>query len=222
LKADVIPSTWPDHMVLAYLAADNELSRGSDPDREQLALLVADVNAQDHIAAMLAAGDDENLADLVLMASGDKLSALDEAVSNIGDAGSDALERWGVKVGDIWRAGDQVMVCGDCHDPQLWRSALDVLGKTELAMAFTSPPYAEQRKESYGGVPEGEYVEWFDGVQAAVRQVLAQDGSFFININPHCSRGERVLYVLDLVLAMKRAWGWRFVDELIWQKPGLP
>lgn len=55
-----------------------------------------------------------------------------------------------------------------------------------------------------------------------MRARLAEDGSFFVNIKPHCEDGERVLYVMDLVLAMKRQWGWRFVDELCWISPGVP
>jgi len=87
---------------------------------------------------------------------------------------------------------------------------------------FTSPPYAEQRKEQYGGVPTDEYVEWWDAVQSNVRANLASDGSFFVNIKPHCEDGQRVLYVFDLVLAMVRRWGWRFVDELCWVHQGFP
>ena len=85
-----------------------------------------------------------------------------------------------------------------------------------------SPPYAEQRKEQYGGVPTAEYVAWWEAVQANVKANLAQDGSFFVNIKPHCEDGERVLYVFDLVLAMRRRWGWRFVDELCWLRSGVP
>ena len=53
---------------------------------------------------------------------------------------------------------------------------------------------------------------------------LTEDGSFFVNIKPHCKDGQRVLYVFDLVLAMVRRWGWRFVDELCWRnsKNGVP
>ena len=89
---------------------------------------------------------------------------------------------------------------------------------------FTSPPYAEQRKSTYGGIPADRYVDWWEGVQAAVREVLVEDGSFFVNIKPHCEDGQRVLYVFDMVLAMVRRWEWLFVDELSWRntKNGVP
>ena len=41
LRADVIPATWSEMQVLAYLAADNELGRQSNPDIAQLAAVVA-------------------------------------------------------------------------------------------------------------------------------------------------------------------------------------
>jgi len=73
-------------------------------------------------------------------------------------------------------------------------------------------------------VPVAEYVEWWDAVQENVRGVLAEDGSFFVNIKPHCEDGQRSLYVFDLVKAMSQRWKWLFVDELCWRntKNGVP
>jgi DNA modification methylase len=39
-----------------------------------------------------------------------------------------------------------------------------------------------------------------------------------LNIKAHADEGERNLYVMDLVLAHRRQWGWRFVDEFCWRK----
>jgi site-specific DNA-methyltransferase (adenine-specific)/site-specific DNA-methyltransferase (cytosine-N4-specific) len=52
--------------------------------------------------------------------------------------------------------------------------------------------------------------------------VLAEDGSWFVNIKEHCEDGQRSLYVKDLTLEHVRAWGWRFVDELCWKHHGYP
>jgi site-specific DNA-methyltransferase (adenine-specific)/site-specific DNA-methyltransferase (cytosine-N4-specific) len=114
---------------------------------------------------------------------------------------------------------DHRLLCGDCREPASWAR---LLGGVKANGVFTSPPYAEQRKEQYGGTPAAEYVAWWEAVQANVKAHLAPDGSFFVNIKPHCEAGERVLYVFDLVLAMKRQWGWLYVDELCWKKNGLP
>jgi DNA modification methylase len=55
-------------------------------------------------------------------------------------------------------------------------------------------------------------------VAADIESVLAPDGSYFLNIKAHADEGERNLYVMDLVMAHKRQWGWRFVDEFCWRK----
>jgi len=130
------------------------------------------------------------------------------------DKAEELQEKWGVVRGDVWQCGEHFVICGDCREPETWARLLSKAGVGKVNGVFTSPPYAEQRKEQYGGVPVDKYVDWWEAVQANVRANLADDGSFFVNIKPHCENGERVLYVFDLVLAMRRRWGWRFVDEL--------
>jgi len=138
------------------------------------------------------------------------------------DKAEELQEKWGVADGDIWQAGSHFVICGDCREPDTWRRLLSASGTDKVNGIFTSPPYAEQRKQQYGGVPVDEYVEWWEAVQELARANLADDGSFFVNIKPHCEKGERVLYVFDLVLAMRRRWGWRFVDELCWKRVTSP
>lgn len=40
IAADVLPEDYPEHLALAYVAADNELSRLSDPDQAALAAIL--------------------------------------------------------------------------------------------------------------------------------------------------------------------------------------
>ncbi len=215
LRADIIPADWDDAMVLAYLAADNELARQGQPDEAQLAALLRDVQAQaDRELAALAAGSEARLTEMLATldtTQGDAEPQIDRA--------AELLEKWQVRLGDLWRIGEHRLACGDCREPETWGR---LLAGAKANGVFTSPPYAEQRKEQYGGVPTAEYVDWWEAVQANVKAHLAHDGSFFVNIKPHCEDGERVLYVFDLVLAMKRRWGWRFEDEFIWRHGGTP
>lgn len=127
------------------------------------------------------------------------------------------------KRGDIWLLGKHRLICGDC------RIAADVdrlVNGAKVNVAFTSPPYASQRKydESSGFKPihPDAFVEWFADVQSNVARVLADDGSWFVNIKEHCDDGQRSLYVKDLTIAHVRTWGWRFVDELCWERGGVP
>ena len=135
------------------------------------------------------------------------------------DRAAELNEKWQVKRGDLWQIGEHRLLCGDST---IAADVARLMGDEKAQGAFTSPPYAEQRKGQYDSIPADEYVMWWNGVQSTVRGVLADDGSFFVNIKPHCEDGERVLYVMDLVLAMCREWNWLFVDELYWQRQGYP
>ena len=127
------------------------------------------------------------------------------------------------RAGEVYALGPHRLVCGDSRDPAAWET---LLGGERVNVCFTSPPYASQRKydESSGfrPVPPDEYVAWWEPLQACVREHLAADGSFFVNIKEHCDDGQRHLYVKDLTIAHVRLWGWRFVDELAWTHRGLP
>jgi site-specific DNA-methyltransferase (adenine-specific) len=117
------------------------------------------------------------------------------------------------------------LLCGDV------RASADVtrlFGAARAHVVVTSPPYASQRKydESSGFTPihPDQYAEWFKPVASNIAAVLADDGSYFLNINAHADDGERDLYVFDLVIAHVREWGWMFVDEFCWRdtKNGVP
>ena len=50
---------------------------------------------------------------------------------------------------------DVSIVLGDCAQ------ALAQLESDSAQLIFTSPPYADQRKKTYGGVHPDHYVAWF-------------------------------------------------------------
>lgn len=47
LRADVLPDDYPEHLALAYVAADNELGRLAEPDAAQLAAILEESKAAD-------------------------------------------------------------------------------------------------------------------------------------------------------------------------------
>ncbi len=71
-------------------------------------------------------------------------------------------------------------------------------------LIVTSPPYADSRKDTYGGIDPDRYVEWFLPVGAELRRVLKNDGSFVLNIKERVVGGERHTYVLELIIALRR------------------
>lgn len=61
LSANVIPDETDESVVLAYLVADNELAKKSDPDDEQLASLLSDLRQTDHELFEVTGWDSESL-----------------------------------------------------------------------------------------------------------------------------------------------------------------
>lgn len=84
-------------------------------------------------------------------------------------------------------------------------------------LIFTSPPYADNRKKTYDGIPIKEYVKWFLPISSELNRVLKNDGTFILNIKERTDRGERQTYVLELILEMKKQ-GWLWTEEYIWHK----
>ncbi|NOZ50620.1 MAG: site-specific DNA-methyltransferase [Chloroflexi bacterium] len=100
---------------------------------------------------------------------------------------------------------------GDCHE------ILKTLPDNSIDLIITSPPYADQRKNTYGGVHPHNYVEWFLPISAELLRVLKPSGTFILNIKERVLKGERHTYVLDLILAMRQQ-GWLWTEEYIWHK----
>jgi site-specific DNA-methyltransferase (adenine-specific) len=84
-------------------------------------------------------------------------------------------------------------------------------------LIVTSPPYADSRKKTYGGVHPDKYVQWFSPISSELFRVLKPTGSFVLNIKEKVVEGERHTYVLDLIMQMKKQ-GWLWTEEYIWHK----
>lgn len=84
-------------------------------------------------------------------------------------------------------------------------------------LIVTSPPYADQRKEVYGGIHPDEYVEWFLPRADELYRVLKPTGSFVLNIKERVVSGERHTYVMELVIEMRKH-KWLWTEEYMWHK----
>ena len=94
---------------------------------------------------------------------------------------------------------------------------LTTIPDCSIDLIVTSPPYADNRKSPYRGVPIHDYVQWFLPIGDQLFRVLKQDGSFILNIKERAVNGERQTYVLKLILQLKRR-GWLWIEEYIWHK----
>ncbi len=103
------------------------------------------------------------------------------------------------------------IILGDC------RSVLPEIPANSVDLIVTSPPYADSRKKTYGGIHPDAYVEWFLPISAELLRVLKPTGTFILNIKEKVVEGERHPYVIEMILAMRRQ-GWLWTEEFIWHK----
>ena len=97
------------------------------------------------------------------------------------------------------------------------REVLKEINDDLIDLIVTSPPYADRRKNTYGGISTEEYVEWFLPVSEQLLRVLKSTGTFILNIKEKAENGERSTYVLELILALRKQ-GWLWTEEFIWHK----
>ena len=103
------------------------------------------------------------------------------------------------------------IVHGNCE------TVLDDLAENSVDLIFTSPPYADQRRSTYGGIKPDEYVDWFLPKSEQFLRVLKPTGTFVLNIKERVVSGERHTYVMELILRMREQ-GWLWTEEFIWHK----
>lgn len=97
------------------------------------------------------------------------------------------------------------------------KKELRKLPDNSVDLIVTSPPYADQRKSTYGGIPHDKYVDWFLPISEQLLRVLKPEGTFILNIKEKVVNGERSTYVMELIIAMRKQ-GWFWTEEFIWHK----
>lgn len=108
------------------------------------------------------------------------------------------------------------LIHGDCLEK------MKDIESGSIDMIFTSPPYADRRKNTYGGEKADKYVKWFLPFVGEFKRILKPSGSFFLNIKPHTENGERSLYVFKLVISIVEELNLKLIDELCWTKNAFP
>lgn len=94
---------------------------------------------------------------------------------------------------------------------------LKKLEENSIDLIVTSPPYADQRKNTYGGIHPNKYVNWFLPISEELLRVLKPTGTFILNIKERVMNGERHTYVIELILEMRKQ-GWLWTEEFMWHK----
>jgi site-specific DNA-methyltransferase (adenine-specific)/site-specific DNA-methyltransferase (cytosine-N4-specific) len=97
------------------------------------------------------------------------------------------------------------------------KEQLKLLPDDSVDLIVTSPPYADQRINTYGGIHHNKYVKWFLPISGQLLRVLKPTGTFVLNIKEKVVEGERSTYVMELILEMRKQ-GWLWTEEFIWHK----
>lgn len=106
---------------------------------------------------------------------------------------------------------ETLLIEGDCLEK------LKELDSNSINLIVTSPPYADQRNHTYGGIKPDLYVEWFMPIAKELKRVLKNDGTFILNIKERVFEGERHTYVIELIQALREQ-GWLWTEEFVWHK----
>lgn len=223
LKIEKVPCIVADHLTeaqrKAYVIADNRLAMSAGWDTELLKIEIQELSDMDFNLDLL--GFEQMEIDELF----GEPETEEVPPESIGGEVPEAPITPVTQPGDIWQLGKNRILCGDCR---VHGDVEKLLDGAIINVAVTSPPYASQREydpaSGFKPIHPDEFTEWYADVAANIMAHLADDGSYFMNIKPHCHEGERHLYVYDLVIAHKRQWGWRFVDDFVWDRvhPGFP
>ena len=101
------------------------------------------------------------------------------------------------------------------------RNFLRALPTSSVNLVFTSPPYALHFKKEYGNVHKDDYVEWLLTFAREIFRVLADDGSFVLNIGGSYNKGipTRSTYHFKVLLALVEDVQFHLAQEFFWYNP---
>ncbi|VXD21931.1 DNA methylase N-4/N-6 domain protein [Planktothrix serta PCC 8927] len=125
-----------------------------------------------------------------------------------GDSGYSKLELKSQEIPVNW---NNQIILGNCLN------VLKQIPDNQVDLVVTSPPYADSRSKTYGGIHPDEYVNWFLPISAEIKRVLKLNGTFILNIKEKVVNGERHNYVIKLILELQKQ-GWLWTEEYIWHK----
>ena len=215
LNLDEVPVIELAHLTptqkRAYLLSDNRMALDAGWDDAMLVLELEDLKLADfdlsltgfdatEIEALLA--DDH--ADTEPPGQSDKPDTADD----VPEVPANPVSR----PGDVWSLGQHRLICGDAADP----TVVATLMSGDLAnLLFTSPPYANQRAYTTGGI--GDWDLLMQGVFAAAMTAMAPAGQMLVNlglVHRECA----VLRYWDDWLTWMPGHGWRFFGSYVWDQ----
>ncbi len=84
-------------------------------------------------------------------------------------------------------------------------------------LIVTSPPYADARKKHYHSIKPDDFPDFMESFHDEFWRVLADDGSFVLNIKDKVVNGVRNRYVWKTIDQLSDK-GWLCIDDYLWYK----
>jgi DNA modification methylase len=93
--------------------------------------------------------------------------------------------------------------------------------RDEVQLLFTSPPFPLNRKKKYGNFTGDEYLDWLDALARPLGDLLAEDGSFVVELGNAWEQGEPVMSTLALraLLKLLESGGFHLCQQFVVHNP---
>ncbi|WP_374691477.1 site-specific DNA-methyltransferase [Accumulibacter sp.] len=196
----------------AFILAENKLAEHAGWDDELLALELEELQLAEFDLALTGFGAAEIEALLT-----DDQAATDgehgegdhpDSADDVPEVPANPISR----TGDVWALGQHRLICGDAADASVV-SAL--MGEERAQLLVTSPPYANQRAYTTGGIADWDRL--MQGVFAAAMSVMAAAAQMLVNLGLVHRDGTVLRYWDDWLTWMPRQ-GWRFFGWYVWDQ----
>jgi len=98
------------------------------------------------------------------------------------------------------------------------QQALQNIEDKSVNLIITSPPYANARRRHYDSIAPKDYVDFILSFHDQLWRVLADDGSFILNIKDRVVNGVRNRFVWHTIESLAEK-GWLCIDDYVCIKP---
>ena len=210
VRADVLPDDYPEHLALAYIAADNELAKQGDPDMAQLAAILEESKAAD--ADLLEAiGYSDKEFEALLKEVGKGAAGVEDAGAQV-DRADELRQKWQTAPGQLWQLGEHRLIVGDCTDPA---TVARVMGGERAALGVTSPPYGVGKDYESGGLEQ-----WKQTVSGMLSCAKTVTDAMVINLGDvKVGPNSREVHSYGLLVELCADAGLPLIGTRVWVKP---
>ena len=209
----VLADELTDAQIKAFRLLANRSASWAQWDEALLALELEDLKLAEFDLA-LTGFDEEEISRLLCdqEPSNDDRQEPTEGEPDAADDVPDAPVHPVSRTGDIWALGSHRLACGDAADPVVVGA---LMGEDRANLLVTSPPYANQRAYTTGGIADWDRL--MQGVFAVAMTVMAAAAQMLVNLGLVHREGTVVRYWDDWLSWMPRQ-GWRFFGWYVWDQ----